>query len=154
MLYIIFLLIVALDQMTKYLAVEKLMGQSPFVIINNFLQFNYVENFGAAFGIMQNKQTFFIIITVIIFVAIIIFMKLNNNLNKIMKISLVMILAGAIGNLIDRIRLGYVVDFVDVKFGNFYDYPVFNIADSSIVVATLIIIYLVLTDKYELKGKE
>ncbi|WP_202711241.1 signal peptidase II [Sporosalibacterium faouarense] len=154
MLYIIFLLIVALDQMTKYLAVEKLMGQSPFVIINNFLQFNYVENFGAAFGIMQNKQTFFIIITVIIFVAIIIFMKLNNNLNKIMKISLVMILAGAIGNLIDRIRLGYVVDFVDVKFGNVYDYPVFNIADSSIVVATLIIIYLVLTDKYELKGKE
>lgn len=149
MLYIIFILILIFDQATKYLAVEKLMGNPPFVIISNFFQFNYVENYGAAFGILQNKQLFFIIITFIIVVGIKIFMKVNNNLNKIMNISLILILSGAIGNLIDRIRLGYVIDFVDIKFGNFYDYPVFNIADSSIVVATFIIAYLVLFDKYE-----
>lgn len=155
MLYIIFIIIVAVDQITKYYAVEKLMGQDPFTIIGEFLQFNYTENPGAAFGILQNKQYFFIIITVVIVTGIIIFMKLNKNtLSKMMKISLVMILAGAIGNFIDRIRLGYVVDFIDVKFGNFYDYPIFNIADSSIVVATFIIMYLILTNKYEINRNE
>lgn len=155
MLYIIFIIIVAVDQITKYYAVEKLMGQDPFTIIGEFLQFNYTENPGAAFGILQNKQYFFIIITVVIVTGIIIFMKLNKNtLSKMMKISLVMILAGAIGNFIDRIRLGYVVDFIDVKFGNFYDYPIFNIADSSIVVATFIIMYLILTNKFEINRNE
>lgn len=155
MLYIIFIIIVAVDQITKYYAVEKLMGQDSFTIIGEFLQFNYTENFGAAFGILQNKQYFFIIITVVIVIGIIIFMKFNKNiLSKMMKISLVMILAGAIGNFIDRIRLGYVVDFIDVKFGNFYDYPIFNIADSSIVVATFIIMYLILTNKFEINRNE
>ncbi len=154
MLYIIFTLIVAIDQFTKYLAVERLMGNPPFVIINNFFQFNYVENYGAAFGILQNQQLFFIIANFIIIIGIIIFMKINNKLTKLMNTSLVLILAGAIGNLIDRIRLGYVVDFLDVKFGNFYDYPVFNIADSSVVIASFIIIYLVLSDKYEVSDKK
>ena len=63
--------------------------------------------------------------------------------------ALVMVVFGALGNLIDRIRLGYVIDFIDVKFGNFYDFPVFNFADSFIVIATIIIMYLVLFDKYE-----
>ena len=154
MIYVIFTLIVFIDQFTKYLAVEKLMGNPPFVIINNFFQFNYVENYGAAFGILQNQQLFFIIATCVIIIGIIIFMKINNTLTKFMNISLILILAGAFGNLIDRIRLGYVVDFLDVKFGNFYDYPVFNIADSSIVIASFIIIYLVLSDKYEIADKK
>lgn len=153
MLYIIFIVILVIDQVTKYLAVERLMGNPPFVIINNFFQLRYVENFGAAFGILQNKQLFFIIITFIIIAGIIIFMKANNKLSKLMNISLVLILSGAVGNLIDRIRLGYVVDFVDIKFGSLYDYPVFNIADSSIVIATIMVAYLVLFDKYEAVGE-
>ncbi len=149
MLYFIFTFILVIDQVTKYLAIERLMGNPPIVVINNFFQLNYVENYGAAFGILQNKQLFFIIITVVIIAGIIIFMKSNKKLSKVMNISLALILSGAVGNLIDRIRLGYVIDFVDIKFGNFYDYPVFNIADSSIVVATIIVAYLVLFDKYE-----
>lgn len=154
MLYIIFTLILIIDQATKYLAVERLMGNPPVVIIDNFFQLNYVENYGAAFGILQNKQLFFIVITIIIIAGIIIFMKVNNKLSKMMNISLVLILSGAVGNLIDRIRLGYVIDFIDVKFGSLYDYPVFNIADSSIVVATIIVAYLVLFDKYETPSKK
>lgn len=154
MLYILFILILALDQLTKYLAIKELMGHGPIVIFENFFQFLYVENYGAAFGIMQNKQLFFIIITIIIVAGIIVFMKLNNNLTKGVRLSLVMIIAGAIGNFIDRIRLGYVVDFIDVDFGNLYDYPVFNIADSAIVIATIIIGYLILTNKYEIDRKE
>lgn len=149
MLYMVFIGILAIDQLTKYFSVEYLQGQKPIVIIDNFLQLNYVENYGAAFGIMQNKQWFFIIATFIVLVGIIIYMKTNNKLTFSMRLSLVLIASGALGNLIDRIRLGYVIDMIDVNFGNFYDYPVFNVADSAIVIATIFIMYLVIFDKYE-----
>lgn len=149
MLYLIFILTVLLDQVSKYLTVKFLLGKPPIVLIKGFLRLNYLENFGAAFGIMQNKKGFFIVITIIVVLGLIYYMKTNNNLSIIVKIALSMIIGGAIGNLIDRIRLGYVIDFIDVRFGNLYDYPVFNIADSFIVVGTLIILYLVLSDKYE-----
>lgn len=149
MLYMVFIGILAIDQLTKYFSVEYLQGQKPIVIIDNFLQLNYVENYGAAFGIMQNKQWFFIIATFMVLVGIIIYMKTNNKLTFSMRLSLVLIASGALGNLIDRIRLGYVIDMIDVNFGNFYDYPVFNVADSAIVIATIFIMYLVLFDKYE-----
>jgi len=83
------------------------------------------------------------------YVAMFIYLKTNTKLHKLMRVSLVMIMAGALGNIIDRIRLGFVVDFIDVRFGNLYDYPVFNIADSAIVIATIFIAYLVLFDKYQ-----
>src|SRR5690554_4326037 len=131
------LVVLFLDQLTKFFAIKSLKGNDPIVIIENFLQFNYVENFGAAFGILQNKKIFFIIMTTIVVIRIIVYIRANTNLTTIMKISLAMVIGGAIGNLIDRVRLGYVVDFIDVRFWGLYDFPVFNIADSSIVVATL-----------------
>ena len=66
-----------------------------------------------------------------------------------MKVALTMLLAGAVGNFIDRVRLGYVIDFIHVNFGKFYDFPVFNIADSFIVISTILIVYMVLLNKYE-----
>ncbi|SCG83521.1 signal peptidase II [Proteiniborus sp. DW1] len=150
MLYaIISLVVVLLDQVTKFYAITSLKGNAPIVIIENFLQFNYVENFGAAFGILQNKKIFFIVMTTVVVIGIIIYIKTNTNLTTIMKIALSMVIGGAIGNLIDRIRLGYVVDFIDVNFWGLYDFPVFNIADSSIVIATIFICYLVIFNKYE-----
>jgi len=149
MLYLICFLILLIDQITKYYAVSQLQGQVPIVLINNFLQFNYVENYGAAFGILQNKKLFFVIVTLVVLIGIVIYLKTNTKLHKLMRVSLVMIMAGALGNIIDRIRLGFVVDFIDVRFGNLYDYPVFNIADSAIVIATIFIAYLVLFDKYQ-----
>jgi len=151
MLYVaISLIIVLLDQIAKLYAVKLLRGNAPVVIIRNFLQFNYVENFGAAFGILQNRKIFFIIMTMLVVVGIIVYMKTNPNLTIMMKIALAMVIGGALGNLIDRIRLGYVVDYIDVKFWGLYDFPVFNIADSFIVIATFIICYLVIFNKYEI----
>ncbi|EOD01295.1 signal peptidase II [Caldisalinibacter kiritimatiensis] len=154
MLYIVTLLILITDQLTKYYADKLLKGNAPYVIINGFLQFNYVENVGAAFGILKNKQLFFIILTFIVLIGMVLFMIKNKRLNIYMRWGLVLIIAGAIGNLIDRIRLGYVIDFIDVKFGSFYDYPVFNIADCAIVIGTILVSYLVLFDKYETTGSE
>ncbi len=144
------IIIILLDQITKFYAVKLLKGNAPIIIIKNFLQFNYVENFGAAFGILQNKKVFFIIMTTIVVIGIIIYIKTNSHLTTTMKIALAMIIGGAIGNLVDRIRLGYVVDFIDVNFWGHYDFPVFNVADSSIVIATFLICYLVIFNKYEL----
>lgn len=150
MLYVaISLIIIVLDQITKFYAIKMLKGNTPIIIIKNFLQLNYVENFGAAFGILQNKKVFFVVMTTIVVIGIIIYIKTNINLTTIMKIALTMVVGGAIGNLIDRIRLGYVIDFVDVNFWGLYDFPVFNIADSSIVIATFLICYLVVFNKYE-----
>lgn len=87
--------------------------------------------------------------TTIVVIGIIIYIKTNTNLTTIMKVSLAMVIGGAIGNLVDRVRLGYVVDFIDVRFWGLYDFPVFNIADSSIVIATLLICYLIIFNKYE-----
>jgi len=147
--YIIFVLIILLDQLTKYGAIKYLKGNQPLVIIEDFLEFSYVENFGAAFGILQNRRVFFVLVTIIVIVLILFFLKRNIYcLNKSIKISLVMLMAGAIGNLIDRVRFGYVVDFISIKFRNGYEFPVFNIADSFIVISTILIVYMILFDKY------
>jgi signal peptidase II len=141
--------IVIIDQGTKYLAIIRLKDKQPISIINNFLQLKYVENRGAAFGILQNKQMPLIIFTFLILIGIIYYLYKNRKLTKISKISLWGIIGGSIGNLIDRIRLNFVVDFIDVNFWGYYDFPVFNIADSFLVVFTILLSILVFTEKYE-----
>jgi signal peptidase II len=141
--------IVIIDQGTKYLAIIRLKDKQPISIINNFLQLKYVENRGAAFGILQNKQMPLIILTFLILIGIIYYLYKNRKLTKISKISLWGIIGGSIGNLIDRIRLNFVVDFIDVNFWGYYDFPVFNIADSFLVVFTILLSILVFTEKYE-----
>ncbi|MDY0234408.1 MAG: signal peptidase II [Gudongella sp.] len=150
--FIVSILIVVADQLTKYLAVEFLMDKRPIVLINNLIELHFVKNYGAAFGIMQNKRWFFIVITLIVLMAIIIFIIKNNYiLHKLTKIALGSLLGGATGNLIDRIRLSYVVDFIKVDLGRLYDFPVFNIADIFIVVGTILLVLLILFDKHEVK---
>lgn len=141
--------IVLIDQATKYLAIIRLKDKQPIFIINNFLQLKYVENRGAAFGILQNKQMPLIILTFLILIGIIYYLYKNRKLKKISKISLWGIIGGSIGNLIDRIRLNFVVDFIDVNFWGYYDFPVFNLADSFLVVFTILLSILVFTEKYE-----
>ncbi|MBZ2173940.1 signal peptidase II [Schnuerera sp. xch1] len=150
MMYLIIVFIVLLDQVTKSAAIKYLKGNSPRAIIDNFFQLYYVENYGAAFGILQNKKLFFVIATFIVVISIILFLiKYPNNINRAMKISMVMLLGGAVGNLIDRIRVGYVVDFLSVKLPFGYNFPVFNVADIFIVTGTLLIMIMVLFNKYE-----
>lgn len=121
MVYIfLFLLIVCIDQFTKYLAYNRLRLGGSKIIIENFLKFTYVENTGAAFGIFSQKTGILSIVTILVCIILgFYFIKNYSSLNTIVKISFTMILAGAIGNLIDRIFRGFVVDFVSFRLFSF-----------------------------------
>ncbi len=142
--------IIFIDQISKYSAIKYLKDKRPLKVIENFFQFNYVENRGAAFGILEHKRLFFIIITLIILAFISFYLIKNyNSLSIYAKLSLSMLIGGATGNLIDRIRFGYVVDFISFKVKRYYSFPVFNIADIFIVLSTFFIVIIILFDKIE-----
>lgn len=151
MIFILPIVIVILDQISKSAAVKYLKGNRPYKIIDNFFQLYYVENRGAAFGILQHKRMFFVIITLIVITVLSLYLiKYYSSLNTFARISFAMLIGGAAGNLIDRIRFGYVVDFISFKLLRGYDFPVFNIADIAIVLSTIAIIFLVSFDKIEI----
>jgi signal peptidase II len=135
--------LVFIDQFSKAMASVRLPGRGYFPLIGDILGFEYVENTGAAFGIFQNKQWLFIISSLLIFAAavyVIVRLPYSGRF-KAVHLLLVFLVSGAIGNLADRLRLGYVVDFIYFKLINF---PVFNIADSYIVVSVIVFIALIL----------
>jgi len=144
MAYIIALIIIIIDQYTKALAVSKLAkGSVP--LINNVFHLTYVENTGAAFGIMQNSNTVFIILIFLILSAIIFALHKYNPKQSLIQICAGLIIGGAVGNLIDRLFRGFVVDFFDFRLIN---YPVFNIADSCVVISSIIFcVYILFFDK-------
>lgn len=138
---VIFLaILIFIDQMTKHFAVVSLKGQTTVKLIDGVLEFNYLENRGAAFGMLQNQKFFFIFIAVVILAVIIYVLGKTPNQKKYTKlhIALVLIAAGAIGNMIDRLRFDYVVDFIYFSLINF---PIFNVAD---IYVTCSAIYLVI----------
>lgn len=134
--------IILVDQVTKYLAYVYLQPQSTIPVINKIFYLTYVENRGAAFGILQNRVWFLAIVTAVIIIGALYYIYRNPQLNSITRYSIVLIIAGAVGNLIDRVRLGYVIDFFD-----FVVWPVFNIADCAVVVGTIILVFILLFDK-------
>ncbi len=144
--YIISLLCVAIgilaDQYTKYLASTHLQN-APIPLIDGVFELQYLENRGASFGMLQNQQWLFLIITVVLLIIITrLYIKLPHTKRILpLRICLVCITAGAIGNMIDRIRLGYVVDFLYFKLINF---PIFNVADIFVTVSTFLIAFLIL----------
>ena len=148
---VITLIALILDQMTKYLAIVYLKGQPAIKIIDNFLYFTYLENKGAAFGMLDDKPMFFTIFaSAFILFMIFYLLKNRNEIGNFYKFGFVMIIVGALGNLIDRIRLGFVVDFIFSPLGGLYDFPVFNLADVYLTVtAILLLIYAFFFDKEE-----
>ncbi|NLK96964.1 MAG: signal peptidase II [Epulopiscium sp.] len=147
-------LLVALDQVTKYVAFNYLQSIKSIPIIKDVFHLTFVKNRGAAFGILQNQRWFFIIMTIAVLLGIIYYYK---HLPKykpygFIRIALILISAGAIGNLIDRIRLGFVIDFFDFCLINF---PVFNVADICVVIGTILLAWLILfTNEEDLEKKE
>ncbi len=135
--------LVALDQYTKYLAVIHLKDKPAYIIINGILELNYLENKGAAFGMLQNQKAFFIFVAVVILSVIgyVLFKMPNGRKYRILHLLLSLIAAGAIGNMIDRIRLNYVVDFIYFVLINF---PIFNVADMYVTVSTAVLVILLL----------
>ncbi|MGM0395792.1 MAG: signal peptidase II [Bacillota bacterium] len=148
--FILGVLIILSDQLTKYLALTYLVNRKPIVLINNLFELHFVKNFGAAFGILQNQRIFFIFVTSLVLLGMSIYMIRNRKkLTVVANFAMGFLLGGALGNLIDRVRLGYVVDFIKVDLGRLYDFPVFNVADIFIVVGTGLLIFIILFDRYE-----
>ena len=148
---LIFASSILVDQLTKSWAVNVLKDGSSIKVIGNFLRFTYAENRGAAFSILQNQRWFFIVITIVMLIVLAYIFFRTKNINKLSRLSIAMIAGGAIGNFIDRLMLGYVIDFIDVRFGSFYNFPIFNIADSFVVCGTILMIFLILFNKFETK---
>ena len=139
MVTLIIVLLIALDQISKLLVLNKLADGTVVDIIPGFFRLLYVENRGAAFGILQEGRPLFIVITlaVIGFLLYGIYFK-RNEVKGMLRVALVLILAGAVGNFIDRLRLHFVVDFLSFRFFG-HDFAVFNLADSMIVVGTILL---------------
>ncbi len=138
-----FIALILFDQWTKSLAVKYLMNQEPFVIIDGVFQLRYLENRGAAFGMMQGQQTFFMITGIIAVLALAyIYFKLpwSKRFHPLRTVVL-FIAGGAAGNMIDRGLLGYVVDFF---YFELIDFPIFNVADIYVTCATIILALLIL----------
>jgi len=134
------LLILFIDQYLKYMVRQNLLAGESVPIISNILHITFVTNTGAAFGLFKNATPVFVVISVVAvaFVAMLLIKIIQQGgffKRPMFNFSLILILSGAIGNLIDRLFFGYVIDFIDVRI-----WPVFNIADSSITVGTLLLI--------------
>lgn len=138
---IVVILLVVIDQITKHMAVTALKGNDGISVIDGVFRLYYVENRGSAFSLLQNQRTYFIIFTVIVLAVIVyIYRKIPDTARMLpIKILAVGISAGAVGNLIDRIRLSYVVDFLYFELINF---PVFNVADIYVTCSTILLIVL------------
>lgn len=140
---ILALLLIFLDQFTKYLAIVKLKAQPPIALIDGVLELQYLENRGSAFGMLQNQKIFILFVGLLFMVfLIVLLLKLPKHRKYIpLHLTITTIIVGGIGNMIDRLRLDYVVDFIYFKLINF---PIFNVADIYIVVATIGLMTLML----------
>ncbi|MBE5822754.1 MAG: signal peptidase II [Butyrivibrio sp.] len=140
---ILVVLLVALDQFTKYLACEYLQDKPAFKIIDGILELNFLKNSGAAFGMLQNQKVFFILVAVLILIIIayVLFRMPDDKKYNVMHFLLVLIASGAAGNMIDRVRQDYVVDFIYFVIINF---PIFNVADIYVTVSTFLFVVLFL----------
>lgn len=137
--FIIILLGILLDRFTKIWASKGLNGGNDIIIIKNFFSFQYLENRGAAFGILQGKTLLLSIITSVTILAIIFYLIKYRTSSKLIRISLSLIISGAIGNLYDRIIHKYVIDFILWHYKDVYYFPTFNVADIFVVIGTILL---------------
>ena len=149
---VIILLGIGIDQLTKLLAVKLLEPVTTVPIIKNVIHLTYVENRGAAFGMLANSRWVFMIISTVAILAMTVYLFAGMSQNLLYEISLSVIISGGIGNMIDRTVLGYVIDMIDFRLINF---AVFNAADSFVCVgAGLLILALILDIIKEAKTKK
>lgn len=141
--------LVVLDQYSKQLALHHLKDQEDIIVWKGILSLSYVENTGMAWGIMSGQRTLFVLLTLILttFLLIGLWRLLCMNARKkklvywILEWDLVLLIAGALGNLYDRIKVGYVVDFLKTEF---IDFPVFNIADCYVTISVILLFLMMM----------
>ena len=147
--------LVFLDQLSKWLAVILLEGQPSFYLIPGVLRFTYVENRGAAFGMLADNRWVFLALSTLTIVCLLGFMIYSKPKSRLERAGLALVLAGGIGNMIDRVLLGYVIDFIDFcAFPKLWNW-VFNVADSCICIGVgLLIIYIIKLSVSEYKAEK
>ena len=142
--YALAAVILVIDQITKYVVVNNIDLYEVKEVIPGILSWMYIRNTGAAWSILEGQMWFFYIITFAVVIAVIYIMQKYAKDNWLFSLGLSLILAGALGNFIDRLRLGYVVDMIRLDFMNF---PIFNVADISLSIGVAVIILYVLLDE-------
>lgn len=131
------LAVLGLDQLTKLLVLRHL-GLGEFIPMG-FFDIRHVHNYGAAFGMMQHFGLFFVAIAVVVLLALVFNWSRIRTAGLLVTMALALIAGGTIGNLVDRLRFGYVVDFIDLRW-----WPVFNVADSSICIGVGLLVWKIL----------
>lgn len=140
-------LIIVLDQLSKYwINATMALGES-IEIIPNFFRLTNVHNTGAAWSIFEGKMIFFYLITIVFLIAMVYFYRTSEDADTFTKLGMILMMAGAVGNFIDRLALQYVRDFFDFLLLE-YNFPVFNIADISLCIGVALIILSVFLESY------
>jgi signal peptidase II len=151
--YLIALVVVALDQLTKWLIVRNMTEGQSITVIENLFYITSHRNQGAAWGILQGQMWFFYIITIGVIIGIVYYLEKHAKGHKLFSMSLALLLGGAIGNFIDRLFRKEVVDFLNTYIFQ-YDFPIFNIADAALTIGVgLLIINMLLEERREKKEK-
>ena len=148
---LISLLIVALDQISKVIITTHFSLGEQVSIIKGILSFTYIQNEGAAFGMLQGARVFFIVLTVVVLIGAAYYIVKMRPRSILEKTALFFILGGAVGNFIDRAAFGYVRDFI---MTDFMDFPVFNIADCFVCIGAGLYILFTLLDLFHSKREE
>lgn len=140
------ILLLLIDQISKLLVVKLIHINGSIELIKNFFYLTYTYNTGAAFSILTGQRIFLILIAIVILIVIFNYLRKNKIESKIEKIAFSLIIGGSIGNLLDRIVRGCVIDFLDFKILG-YNFPIFNLADTFIVVGVFLLLIITLTRK-------
>ncbi|MBH5316881.1 signal peptidase II [Paenibacillus sp. GSMTC-2017] len=150
--YLVSVIVLIIDFATKKIIATKLDLYEEISVIGNFFLITSHRNTGAAFGIMKDQRSFFIVATIVIVTALVWYLHTMRKVGKTpLLLGLSLVLGGAIGNFVDRVRFGEVVDFFKFNFGS-YTFPIFNIADSAIVIGVgLILLDTLISMKEEKK---
>ena len=151
--YGIALLIIALDQWTKWLVVKYMALGERISVIDPYVGWLSHRNRGAAWGMLEGQMWLFGIVTVVVTIGLLYYFHKHARKQPLLQITLMVLLGGTIGNFIDRMARGEVVDFVDVLIPVInYDFPIFNIADAALTIGVvLMIIYIILDEKQQKK---
>lgn len=142
--YLLALVIIVLDQITKALALSHLEYARPVEVIDSFFNLTLVYNYGAAFSFLSDaggwQRWFFTVLAVAVSVVLVVWLSRLQRHERLLSVALALVLGGAVGNLYDRVTLGYVVDFIDLYWGQ-HHFPAFNIADAGISIGAVLLIW-------------
>jgi signal peptidase II len=151
--YVLGILVLALDQVTKLIVESRLPMGVPVVIIPGFFNLYYTRNSGGAFGLFPNMAPILLVIGIVAVVVMMLVFRRFRYEDKRLRLSLVLLITGALGNIIDRVRLGSVTDFLQLYISRFY-WPSFNVADTSIVVGAFLLLIYTFMHREKKESKE